>query len=96
MQENEQTIGKLKNALETARTDINNMANKVRTAENKLKDNENELYNHSKEKERLGTLAREKSKECDDLKNRLNNTQDELRHMAEVQNICEQLKVPIP
>lgn len=45
------------------------------------------------EKEKVGSMAREKTKECDDLRNKLNNTQNELRRMAELQNICEQLKV---
>jgi len=63
----------------------------LRAAENKNKDLENNLYSQSQEKEKINSIARTKTQEADELKNRYNQMQNELRKLPELENVCEQL-----
>ena len=65
MQENEQIIGQLKNALNGANNQLQDAAEKIRAAENKHKDLENNMYSQSQEKEKINAIARNKTQEAD-------------------------------
>ena len=76
MQENEQVISQLKNAINKVNSDLENTNGKLRAAENKNKDLENNLYSQSQEKEKINSIARTKTQEADELKNKYSQMQN--------------------
>lgn len=70
--ENEQTVAKLQNNIEICKKDIENWQNKFRASEARGKELENNLYSTSQEKEKVGNIARTKTQECEELKNKIN------------------------
>jgi chromosome segregation ATPase len=93
MQENEQAIAQLKQALNKAQAQAGEAEQRIRAAENRHKDLENNLYSQSQEKEKVNSIARAKTQEAEELRNRYNEAQNELRKLPELQSICEQLHV---
>ena len=61
MQEQEQNASQLKNNLDGCKRDLDEALNRVRLAQTKAKDLENNLYNQSQEKEKINSIARQKT-----------------------------------
>lgn len=76
MQENEQVISQLKKNINNINSQLENVNGKLRAAENKNKDLENNLYNQSQEKEKINSIARTKTQEADELKNKYGQMQN--------------------
>lgn len=61
MQEQEQNASQLKNNLDGCKRDLDEALNRVRIAETKAKDLDNNLYNQIQEKEKINSIARQKT-----------------------------------
>lgn len=63
IREYEQDIEKMRNVIDTNRKEIENWQNKFRASDGKVRELENALFVQNQEKEKLGTVARNKSNE---------------------------------